>query len=146
MKIKDIMTKKIINCDIGSDINTISQIMHEHDIGFVPITKHNKIVGVITDRDIVVKIIANNDKKIEGYISSKLITVDINCDINEALKVMSKNKIKRLLVSKEEDIVGIVSLSDIIKNDIDVCETIKQIWNLNKHKKEGNVSVEDYKL
>ena len=146
MKIKDIMTKKIISCDISSNVNDIAQIMHEHDIGFVPITKHGKIVGVITDRDIVVKIIANNDKKIEGYISSKLITVDINCDINEALKVMSKNKIKRLLVSKEEDIVGIVSLSDIIKNDIDVCETIKQIWNLNKHKKEGNVSVEDYKL
>ena len=78
MKIKDIMNKDIISCDINSSIYEVAKKMLEYNIGFIPITSNDNIVGVLTDRDIVVKILANKDDKIKGYLSDILITIDIN--------------------------------------------------------------------
>ena len=60
MKVKNLMCSSLIVFDINSSLNELANTMKKYDIGFVPIANKNKIVGVLTDRDIVTRILANN--------------------------------------------------------------------------------------
>jgi len=128
---KNIMCENVIVMDINSSIEEVCDTMKKYDIGFLPISDNNKIVGVITDRDIVVKIIANKDNKIKGYLS-KPISIDINENLDDALNLMKKQKIKRLLVSDSNKLVGVISLSDLL-GKIDTNEAVKEIFEINRN-------------
>ena len=123
--------------------------MKENDIGFVPIVRNNKIIGVITDRDIAVKIVSNGDfnADISNYMSKEVISVPIDCGVSDVLEVMRKNRIKRVLVHDKKKIVGVVSISDIINNDVDnILETIKSIWSIDTNKHFYDTDVDDFYL
>ena len=95
MKIEDVMSKKLIVGKNTATIKEISELMKKFDIGFIPISKNNKIIGVITDRDIVTRIITSNAQSsdlIESYISPNIISCDINSDIDTLLDIMKKSK------------------------------------------------------
>lgn len=135
MKAKDIMTKNIIVSDTNTDIFTLAKIMKTYNIGFIPIEKDKKIIGVITDRDIVVDIIANKDlnNKIESYINKDIVYCDIFDNVDTVLDKMKNYKIKRILVKNNNKLVGIISLSDILNyynNDKTIMETIKTIYKI----------------
>ena len=112
----NLISKNLIVVDIKSNIYEVADTMKRYDVGFVPVSDNNKIVGVLTDRDIVTKIVANKDELIESYIS-KPISIDLNDSIENALTLMSKHKIKRLLVSSNNKLVGILSISDLLNTD-----------------------------
>ena len=80
MSLSDIMSKHIIVGSVDDGIYEIASIMKENDIGFVPIARDDKIVGVITDRDIVVKIISNHDynSDITNYMTKDIVDVSID--------------------------------------------------------------------
>ena len=142
---KDYISKNLIVIDINSTIEEVAGIMKKYDIGFVPVSKDNKIVGVLTDRDIVVKVLTNKDSKIEGYLSEP-IYIDINKDLNDALELMKKHKIKRLLVSDSDKLVGIISLSDILNKDINTINTIKEIFAINRNSDTYITKVDEFYL
>lgn len=146
MKIKNIMSSNIISADVSKSAEEISKIMLENDIGFLPITENEEVIGVITDRDIVIKILSNNDNKIDGYLSTELVTIDIEEDVEDVLKLMGEEKVKRVLITQDEDIVGVVSLSNIINKNIKACETVKRIWNIENNKEEENPEIDEFKL
>jgi len=148
MKVKQFMSKSIITADIDISLPELSKIMKENDIGIIPIKDKNEIIGVITDRDIVIKIIANNDNKIKGYINTNIISVDLNDNIEKALKLMEKNKVKRLLVKNEDGFVGIISLSDIINNADNnlFVNAIKSIWEINKNTDKYEIKIDQFYL
>ena len=114
--IKDIMSKSIIFGDEKSSIKEISKLMKMHNIGFIPIKNNKGIAGVITDRDICLACedINTTESPALDFASKKIICIDISESISSALKLMSKYKIKRLLVKNKDNIVGILSLSDIL--------------------------------
>lgn len=133
MNIKEIMNKSIIYGDIDNTIEEICSLMKTYDIGFIPIKDNNHYVGVITDRDIVIRALANNiemDNTIETFITKNVISVDINESIEEALKLMSNYQIRRIMVKNKDKYVGIISLSDIlsIKLDFDILKYISKIF------------------
>lgn len=126
MKVKEKMNTKFITANKNDDIYIIAKKMKEYNIGFLPICDNGKIVGVLTDRDIVVDMLANKDiHHIESYMKKKMITIDAEEDLQSALQIMKKEKIKRLLVTKEQKIIAVLSLSDII----DGYDAVKEIAN-----------------
>lgn len=148
LKIENIMSKDLVVLDINSLVEQVAKKMKEYDIGFVPISDNSKIVGVITDRDIVTKIIANNDNKIKSYISKNLVKININSSIEDAAKLMGEKRIKRLLVEDNNKLVGIVSLSDILHNinsDI-VYENIKKIFEIYRNTDEYLPEINEFEL
>ena len=146
MKIKEIMSKNIISCKSNSTIYEIANLMKKHNIGFIQIIEKS-LKGVITDRDIVVKCLSNNDTFILPYINTNIITIEENKNIEEALNLMSKNKIKRLIITKEKEIVGILSLSDIINNtNINTLNTIKNIFELKNNQLNKNPKIDEFYL
>jgi len=146
MKIKDIMTNYVISCDVNENIYEIAKKMKDFNIGFLPVVEKERIVGILTDRDIVTRILANNDNELKDYYTKNIVTIDIDEDINKALEIMNSHKIKRLLVTRKEFIVGVISISDILNYDDSILSVIKGIWKIENNNRELNVDVKEYKL
>ena len=148
--IRDIMTYKIISGNIDDSFKDISMIMKENNIGFVPIKKDNEYVGGITDRDICLAIpsISNVNDSIKSYITNNIIYIDINSDIDNALKIMSNNKVKRLLIKDKNNIVGILSLSDILSytNNKNIINTYKAIFYIHDNEHSSIAEIDEFYL
>ncbi len=148
MKIKEIMSKKLITCDPDDNILFVSNLMNAWDIGFILIMEKDKLYGVVTDRDLVCDM-ANQLSQIKSYASKKVITIEEDKDITDALKLMKKHKIKRLVVTKGKNITGVLSLSDILNTDEQpemVLDTIKTIYEINRNDNYFNADVHDFPL
>lgn len=150
MRIKELVNKNIIVGDVKNSIVEIANIMKKNNIGFLPIKNEKKIIGVITDRDIVINCISNNcnnNSSVEGYINKNIIHVDWNREISDALNIMSREKIKRIIISNNMKLVGILSLSDIISLDEKkVLSTIKTIWEITDNKRNIEPEIDEYYL
>jgi predicted transcriptional regulator len=152
MKVKDIMSKNLIICSSDINVINISNIMKKYNIGFIPIEKNKKIIGVITDRDIVINIISNkvnNNSSIESYVNSNIIHIEENSSIDECLNIMKENKVKRLIIVNKEKIVGVISLSDILNcyDDLDkVTEVAKVIWSTTKSDDNYKTEIDEFYL
>lgn len=150
MRIKNILKKGIISADINTSIYDAANLMKKHNIGFLPVISNNKVIGVITDRDIVINAVSNNcdcDQKIEDYISKNIVKIDYNREINDALDLMRQNKIKRIIVVDGEKFIGVLSLSDIIEVDEQgVLETIKTIWKIEDKERLKDAEIDDFYL
>lgn len=147
MKIKNIFKQKLITCDINDNLEMVSKLMKDNDIGFLPITDHNKIVGVITDRDIVIRGIALDTKDLQLIMSTNLVCIDINKSIDEAFNLYIKHRIKRLLITENNNIIGILSISDILKSDYQkerILEVIKSIFS--ESSVDNNVEIDSFYL
>lgn len=151
MTVKDIMNKNIICVDKYEKVWEVAQKMKKYNIGFLPVIDSSKLIGVITDRDIVINSIANNNDKnktIENYINKNIISINIEESIKNALNLMSQTKIKRLIVTNDKQVVGIVSLSDILTTNLDseILKTIRSIWIQNDNHQEKDVQIDDFYL
>lgn len=150
VRIKEVVNKNMIVGNVNNSITEVANIMKVHNIGFLPISKDEKIIGVITDRDIVINCISNNvdnNEKIENYINRNIIYIDWNREIKDALDIMAREKIKRILISDNMKLIGILSLSDIINLDEKkVLETIKTIWRLKDNNRNIEPEIDEYYL
>lgn len=143
MDIEKVMTKGIIVCRINDDIKKIADIMKKYDVGFLPIIDNNKIIGTVTDRDLIVNEFNDVINK-----HNSLITVNYNQDVYEALDIMGKNKVKRLIVTKDNKAIGIVSLSDLVNYTTKdkFMETFKQIYEIDKNNHYFNTDIDEFYL
>lgn len=152
MNIKEIMSKNIITCSKDDSLLKASNLMKKNDIGFLPISDNKKIIGVITDRDIVIKALSNKEdysNPINDYINKNIITIDVNSNIQDTLKTMGDNKIKRLIVKENNKVVGIISLSDIINskyNESVLFDTLKSIYTITDKNNNETIEIDEFYL
>lgn len=148
--IREIMTYNIISSNKDTSIKEISSLMKEHNIGFIPIKDKDEYIGVITDRDICLAIptISNINDSIKSHITNNIIYIDVNSDVNNALKIMGTNKVKRLLVKEENNIIGILSLSDILNytNNKNIINTYKTIFYIHDNHKNTIAEIDEFYL
>ena len=104
---------------IGKSVSVVeaARLMREQDIGSLPITDDEKLVGMITDRDITTRVVAEAaDPKmtsVEDVYSRDLISVEPDNDLEEALRLMARHQVRRLPVVENGRLVGIVAQADI---------------------------------
>lgn len=148
--IKNIMSYNIVSGNINNSFKEISLLMKNNNIGFIPIKDEDKYIGVITDRDLSLSLstINNINDSIKSYITNNIIGIDINDSIDNALKLMRDNKIKRLLVKEKDNIIGILSLSDILNftNNTNIINTYKTIFYIHDNNKSSIAEVDDFYL
>ncbi|MGD6933646.1 MAG: CBS domain-containing protein [Candidatus Bathyarchaeia archaeon] len=117
--VKDIMTKNVITIDADKSVFEAAKLMADKSLGCLPVVIKGYPVGIITERDIVRRIVAQRatwDTKLTEVMTKELITVDPDTSLREAARIMSKNKIRRLPVLKNNQLVGIVVASDFVRN------------------------------
>jgi len=119
MKVKEVMTTNVKHCRIGTNLATAAKIMWEEDCGAVPITdERDRVVGVITDRDICIAAATRGRTEgeipVQDVISKALYSCAPGDDVRAALETMKTRKVRRLpVVDQSGRLAGIVSIHDI---------------------------------
>ena len=115
--VKDIMTKSIISVIPTTTAFQMAKMMEQGGIGAIIVKENEALVGIVTDRDFATKIAANNlpfDTAAEKIMSSPLITINHNEPISAAAEMMSSKKIRKLAVSENGKIVGLITSTDLV--------------------------------
>ena len=114
MNVKDVMSREVVTCNPQDYVNEVAEQMRTLDIGCLPVVSNKKLVGMITDRDIVTRSVAKDVKsKVEDVMTKSVISVSPNDTTAEASIVMARNQVRRLPVMENGILVGFVSLADL---------------------------------
>ena len=115
--VKDIMNKALISVNLTTPAFQIAKMMELEVISAILVKENETPVGIITDRDFVIKISAKNlpfDTPVKEIMSSPIITINSNEPISTAAKMMSSKKIRKLAVSENGKIVGLITSTDLV--------------------------------
>ena len=117
MKVKDIMSKEIASLCSEDSVEKAAQLMSQYDVGSIPVCSDEKVIGIVTDRDIALRSIANGQntkqQKVRDIMSSNPVVGSPEMDVHDAARVMSQEQIRRLPIVDHNNLVGIISLGDI---------------------------------
>lgn len=117
MLVRDIMSDDIVSVTSEDTVEKAAQLMREHNIGSLPVCSNNKVVGIITDRDITLRGVADggdtNHKKVGDLMTLQPAVGTPEMNANDAAKIMSEKQIRRLPVVVNNNLVGMVTLGDI---------------------------------
>jgi CBS domain-containing protein len=119
MKVKDAMHKGVDWVSPDTPITEIAKLMREHDIGSIPIGENDRLIGMVTDRDIVCKGLTQDGFDASGATARDVMTKGVHCcreddDLAKAVRHMETLKIRRLpVINKSKRMVGILSLGDV---------------------------------
>ncbi|WP_119304881.1 CBS domain-containing protein [Dongia deserti] len=116
MQIKEIMNRDVILASPRETVGEVAQIMAERDIGFMPVGDHDRIIGMVTDRDIVVRCLAAGkgpDTKIGEVMTEDVKYCFEDEDVDHVVENMGDNQVRRLpVMDRSKRLVGIVTLAD----------------------------------
>jgi CBS domain-containing protein len=117
MKIREIMTTAIHSAQPDTTLEEIATLMRMGNVGSVPIVEDNELIGIVTDRDIVVRCIAEGkhpaETRADDILAADPITIDPDSPVDRAAELMSRKQIRRLPVVENGLLVGMLSLGDI---------------------------------
>ncbi len=120
LQVKDVMVTNLITVNASASVKQAAELMEKHDIGCLIISNYGNPVGIITVRDLMRRILLkkrNLDKTEVGSImSAPLITAQPETDIRDAVRLMNERRIKKLPVMDNGQLVGLVSLTDIMRS------------------------------
>ena len=122
--IRDVMTSNPCTIDAEKSVAYAAKMMREEDVGLAPIVEGDKLIGMLTDRDIATRVAAEgrdpDQVKVRDVASKQLVTIDPGQDLDEALRMMAKHQVRRLPVVEEDGrLVGVVAQADIAREGDD---------------------------
>ncbi len=131
--IRDVMTPSPQTVESGSPAVEAARLMKQVDAGMIPVVEDGKLLGTVTDRDIVLRVIAEGKSPqattVGEIASTEVVTVKPEQVLDEALELMAHHQIRRLPVVEEGRLVGIVAQADVARegDERQVGETVEQI-------------------
>ena len=116
-QITEVMTSNPTTCEPQASVADAAKVMAKEDVGSIPIVEGDRLVGVLTDRDIVLRVVADGrdaQSVTIGEIASRdVVTVSTNDGLDRALELMAENQVRRLPVVEGDKLVGIVAQRDV---------------------------------
>lgn len=118
MKVSEVMTTEVETVQMNSTLEEVASIMKVENVGAIPVVdEDDDLVGIITDRDIVVRCVAEgkdpSDTNVEEVLSHELETIEPDVEVEEAARLMADKQIRRLPVCEDGELVGMISLGDL---------------------------------
>jgi CBS domain-containing protein len=139
VRIRDIMTDRIAYVGPDASVEQAAQLMQKHNVGSVPVVDHQGLVGIVTDRDIVVRGIAHGrdaaNTPVSEVMTSEIHSVTQDMSLSQVAEIMSQYQVRRVPVVEENRLVGIVSLGDLAthgKYDVEVARTLGEVSSPSK--------------
>jgi len=131
LKVGDVMVREVITIDEESTVREAAEIMNKFEIGCLIAVRKGKAVGIITERDLLKRVVAEardvDKTKVKDVMSSPLVVVEPNMELEEAVKLMFQMKIKKLPVVDGKRLVGLVTLTDIARFQPQMIKILKQL-------------------
>jgi CBS domain-containing protein len=132
-QIRDLMTQNPTSCDVNTTVLEAAKRMAQEDVGAIPVVDGDRLVGVLTDRDIVVRVVAEGRDPMTirvGEVATKdLVTVSPDEDLDTALRTMASAQVRRVPVVEGDRLVGVVAQADVARKgeDSKTGEVVEQI-------------------
>ena len=122
MRVKECMCNNVIYSNPSDTVEDVAKIMNDNHVGCVPVcdeTDEGKVVGFVTDRDIILRSVAcgknATNTKISDIMTTKVIKTTPDTDVESVTETMSRNQIRRMPVIENDQIVGILTIGDIAR-------------------------------
>ncbi|MCW2278032.1 CBS domain-containing protein [Heliophilum fasciatum] len=135
-----IMTGDVMTVKSRDTLETAARIMRDLDIGSIPVVDDGRCVGIITDRDIIIRAVAEghdvSSSPVNDTMTRGIVTASPDMDIHEAARIMSDRQIRRLPVVQGDRLVGIVALGDLAIRNIyqnEAGDALSQISETDTH-------------
>ena len=133
-RIRELMTENPKTVSSDATVTEAARVMREDDVGLVPVVDGDRLVGTVTDRDIAIRVVAEerdpNNTTVRETASTDLVTIDPEQDLGEALRLMAQHQVRRLPVVEEDGrLVGIVAQADVARHgdDSETGQVVEQI-------------------
>jgi len=130
LKLGDIMVEDVITVEEKATIKKAVELMNKHEIGCLIVMKKGKPAGIVTERDMLKRILLESRDpekiKVNEIMSTPLIVGKPQMDIEEAVKLMFKRNIKKLPVADKDHLVGLVTLTDLVRSE-QIIKMLKQL-------------------
>lgn len=133
MLVSEIMSKKVVSVDPQSTVSEASKLISKHNIGSVPVAQGGNVCGILTDRDIVLRCVAEGRDpksiKVADVMTSPLVSVSSKETIETAMQTMANEQVRRMPVVDAGKLVGFVSMADFarIRGNPEISDTISEI-------------------
>ena len=118
-QVRDVMTSNPTTCEPTATLVDAAKVMAREDVGPVPIVEGGKLVGLLTDRDIIIRAVAEGrdvtSTTVRDVASKDLVTVTADEDLDRALQLMAQHQVRRIPVVEGDRVVGIVSQADVAR-------------------------------
>jgi CBS domain-containing protein len=120
MQVQQIMSRRLKVVESSATLLDAAKLMRDADVGALPVTEGGRPIGIVTDRDIVVRAVADEQDPARVYVrevvTPRISTIYADQDVSEAAKLMASDQVRRLLViDRERTPVGVVSLGDLAR-------------------------------
>ena len=133
-RIRELMTENPKTVRSDATVAEAARVMRDGDVGLVPVVDGDRLVGTVTDRDIAIRVVAEerdpNTTTVRETASTELVTIDPEQDLDEALRLMAQHQVRRLPVVEEDGrLVGIVAQADVARHgeDRETGQVVEQI-------------------
>lgn len=117
---RDIMSKKVITLESDVPASDIAKLMDKNKVSSIVVTKDSKPFGIISERDMVSKVVAQNKRPLEikttELMSSPLVVVSPMTPVEEVAEKMITNRVRRIVVSDDKQALGIITVTDFVKH------------------------------
>jgi CBS domain-containing protein len=129
MRIGEVMTTGVVTADAADSLGTVGELMRDRNVGSVVICESGRPFGVITDRDLALAVVADGvdtDEEVARHASRPIVTGESAMDIEEAAALMVQHRIRRLPVTDDGELAGIVTIDDLAirAGDLEVAQQI----------------------
>jgi CBS domain-containing protein len=131
--VRDVMTPGVRTVRASQSLAEAAEVMKGEDVGSVPVVEEGRLAGIVTDRDIVTRAVAERRDpqavKVDEIASRELVTVEADQDLDEALALMARHQVRRLPVVEQGRLVGMLAQADIAleAKEKKVGETVEEI-------------------
>ncbi len=132
-QIRDVMTENPSSCESGTPVAEAAKVMARENVGSVPVVEGGRLVGVVTDRDLVVRLLAEGrdpqSTTVGEVASSQPVTLSPDDGLDQALQLLARHQVRRLPVVEGERLVGIVAQADIARHadEVHTGEVVEEI-------------------
>lgn len=131
MLVEEIMSRNVVTVEQNASVSDAAAVMSNLQIGCVVVRSKERIVGILTERDVLASIVIPGrdarDVKVKDIMSSPVKTISPGSSVEEVADIMSASRIRRLPVVKDRKLVGIVTSSDVVRIYLDVDKVIREL-------------------
>lgn len=148
LKVEDIMVEEVVTVDAKVTVKEAANIMNEHEIGCLIVVKHGKAAGIVTERDMLTRVLAASrnpqQTRVLDIMSSPLIVAHPEMELEEAAKLMFKMKVKKLPVVSNGNLVGLITLTDVARFQPQIIKLLKKLHMMEETPKRMKKVVDYY--
>lgn len=117
MKVKEILVRSPVTVAPETTVTAAAELMAAEGVGSLIVSDHDRLVGIVTDRDLVVRVLARGyppDARVDSVMSMNVVAIDADADVREAMAAFGHHAVRRLPVVHGAEIMGLLSLDELV--------------------------------